>query len=263
MKSITLSASLCFLCLAFTQTPKEIRTSDPVADVLFGLGMSKPEHYLPESDPEAIRRGTELVTTGRYTRPDGSKSSHISKYYTCLSCHNVVREDPDLTTINQDDRLNWAYNKKIPYLQASTFWGIVNRKTWYNDDYVLKYGDLVRKAENSLKESVQLCAQVCSQGRAVTDEEMRYILSYFWSLQMRISDLELSQNELDDLAGSALTDEAKINLIESKFLSKSPATFADLPDSKRDGYPYTGRPEMGRKIFESGCMHCHPAQWRK
>lgn len=257
VKLLFVSALIGLIYLSFTPGPTQIESSDPVARTLFDLGMSKPDHYIATTNPLDIQRGEELILTGRFTRDDGSKSDYVSKFYTCISCHNTVREDSDLTVVDQDARLNWAYENKIGYLQASTFWGIVNRKTWYNDDYILKYGDLVKKAENSLKESVQLCASVCSQGRNVTDEEMNYILSYFWSLEMRLNDLALNQSEIDSLNGDLLSNEAKVSLIESKFLSKSPATFAELPISKWDGYPYEGRPEMGRKIFEQGCMHCH------
>lgn len=246
-----------FLFLGLDPTPLPITGDDPVATILYDLGKQKPDHYLSATDPEKVKLGEELVKTGRATLPDGTRSAYISKYYTCTSCHNLEREDPDLTKVDQDARLKWAMDRNLPYVQASTFWGMVNRTTWYNDDYVLKYGDLVRKAENSLKESVQLCAQVCSQGRPVTDEEMEQFLSYFWSLQMKISDLNISPEEMEKLNTSILTNEEKTRLIQSKFLSKSPATFVEPPLDKWEGYPYEGRPELGKAIFELGCQHCH------
>ena len=48
--------------------------------------------------------------------------------------------------------------------RGTTFYGITNRETWYNDDYYKKYGDLVKPANENLVEAVQLCAMECSQG---------------------------------------------------------------------------------------------------
>lgn len=258
MKKSLIILPILMLILGFAlQNP--IRKEDSVATTLFALGLPKPDHYIANITDENVKMGEELVKMGRTTR-DGSTTPYISKYYACTSCHNVSREDPDLRVVDADARLQWAMENKLPYLQGSTFWGIVNRETWYNDDYVLKYGDLVRKAEKSLKESVQLCAQVCAAGRPVEDWEMNAILSYLWSLEMKMGDLDLNAAEWESINNPA-TEPAQVKaLIQSKFLAKSPATFSDLPRDKREGYPYTGRPELGKAIFELGCMHCHRPQ---
>ncbi len=226
----------------------------PVFDVLESFGEKKPNHFV-ELTPEKIARGEDLVKLGRSKKPNGKKSPYISKYYTCTSCHNLQREDPDLAVIDQDARLNYAIKNKIPYLQGSTFWGIVNRETWYNDDYVLKYGDLVRKAEHSLSESVQLCAVVCSQGRMLEDWELESILAYMWSLQIKMGDLNLNDQEVKNMKSS--DSEQNLALIKSKYLLKSPATFVNPPEDPLIGYELTGRPELGKAIFELGCQHCH------
>ncbi|MFY0601356.1 MAG: cytochrome c [Cyclobacteriaceae bacterium] len=226
----------------------------PVFEVLAELGEDKPEHFVTMTD-EKVKRGEDLVKLGKATGPNGEKGKYISKFYTCTSCHNLSREDPNLATVDQDARLKYAMENKIPYLQGSTFWGIVNRETWYNDDYVLKYGDLVRKAENSLKASTELCAVVCSQGRSLKDWEMESILAYMWSLQMKMGDLDISKEDTEEWKENK--SEENVALIKSKYLQKSPATFAHLPESKSEGYPFDGRPEMGKGIFELGCQHCH------
>lgn len=237
------------------QSPLDDNT--PVAGVLFALGEPKPGHYIEEATSEMVLRGEEIIKKGRTIGPDGNQSPYVSKYYTCTSCHNVVREDPDLTVVDQDARLQFAIANKIPYLQGSTFWGMVNHETWYNDDYVLKYGDLVKKAEKSLKESINLCATVCSQGRELEDWEMEGILAYLWSLQMKLGDLNLSTEAYKRLNASDLSQKEKITLIKSKYLQKSPATFVEPPLSKKDGYPHEGDPKLGKAIYALGCQHCH------
>ena len=71
-------------------------------------------------------------------------------------------------------------------------WGIVNRESWFNDDYVKKYGEEAHAAQKSLRDAIQLCSRECSQGRELTEEEMKAVLAYVWSLQLTLSDLALT-----------------------------------------------------------------------
>ncbi len=256
-------SSLSLLILIFSFSPlsdQEIKPQQNLVDVLRSLGQEYPEHYIENPDSMDIKRGYDLIHVGKTTPPDGFASKAISKFYTCTSCHNVEREDPDLTLVDQDARLKYAMENELPYLQGTTFWGAVNKESWYNDDYVLKYGSLVEKAKGSLKESINLCATVCSQGRELEDWEMKSILSYLWSLQMKVEDLDLSEKEIDYINTLAESDnDSAIAFIKSHYLTKSPATFADLPESKEKGYPFDGRPQYGKAIYELGCQHCHHA----
>ena len=226
-----------------------------LADVLFELGDEKPEHYLEDYSLEDVKRGYELIHFGRTKTEKGKFSKYISKFYKCISCHNVVREDLDLSKVDQNERLNYAIENDLPYLQGSTFWGIVNRESWYNDDYIIKYGNLVEKAKNSLIESTQLCAQVCSQGRELEEWELNSILAYYWSLQLKISDLDLNKTELQKLKN--LSDESLIDMLKAKYLQKSPASFAYPPEDKSKGYDKKGNFELGKEIYRRSCQHCH------
>jgi len=254
---VLIALSFLAMTLAFN-VKEEKKENKNIADYLFDLGEEKPEHWLAY-DSMDVKRGYELIHIGRTTSPKGRKSKPISRFYECTSCHNVKREDPDLTLIDPEARLNYAIETQLPYLQGSTFWGIVNRESWYNDDYVLKYGDLVTKASKSLKESIQLCAQVCAQGRKLEDWEVNSILAYYWSLQISFDDLDLKegeQNQLKELKDEGKNQEA-IQLLKSKYLATSPATFSKPPKDKKEGYAYEGRPEMGKAIYELSCQHCH------
>ncbi|MFY0606003.1 MAG: cytochrome c [Cyclobacteriaceae bacterium] len=258
MKKLTILITALICCGAIFSTHQNAKDPEAnVADLLAELGENRPDHYLENITPEMIKRGEDIIKIGKTIGPDGKSSKYVSKYYTCTSCHNVSREDLNLNKVDQDERLDYAIANKLPYLQGSTFWGIVNRETWYNDDYVLKYGDLVRKAEHSLKESTHLCATVCAQGRPLADWEMESVLAYYWSLQMKVKDLGFSDSELSSIENSKMTNEAKIALIKSKYLQKSPATFAEEPEDKKKGYAHEGNPELGKAIYELGCQHCH------
>lgn len=254
-----IAALIVFILAGFKMLSESAKTDsqEPVADLLFRMGEPKPDHYLETSGNDLIWRGEQLIKEGKSVSPRGEKGKFISKYYTCTSCHNVVREDPNLAKVDQDARLSFAKEQRIPYLQASTFWGMVNRETWYNDDYVLKYGSLVEPARNSLKGAINLCATVCSQGRSLEDWEMESILAYLWSLGMKVSDLNLSESELYLIDDRKIDNRVKIELIKSKYLLKSPATFSEPPADKQSGYGLKGNPKLGKAIFELGCQHCH------
>lgn len=233
---------------------REAPSDNYVADVLFSLGEAKPDHYIENATPEMVQQGMELIHFGKTTSPRGRKTKQLSKFFKCISCHNVVKEELDLTEVNPEIRLDYAEVQGIPFLQGSTFYGIVNRETWYNDDYIKKYGDLVKPAKNSLKESVQLCAVECSQGRAVEDWEMDAILAYFWSIGLKESDIGVGPI----FQNNNLTTEERIEKIKSLYLLKSPATFVDAPSNKAEGYKgLTGNPEKGAIIYKRSCQHCH------
>lgn len=245
-----------------TIAAKKWSKDTPISVVLNELGEKQPAHAVKNMSAEQIKKGEELVKIGKTTSPKGRKAKFISKYYACTSCHNVVREDPDLTKVSPDPRLEYAIDNNIPYLQGSTFWGIVNRKTWYNDDYVQKYGDLLDKARNDLKESIQVCAVYCSQGRKMKKWEVDATMAYLWSIQMKMGDLNLSDEEwayVNEHAGDKSKQAEIKELINSKYLDKSPATFADPPENKQAGYTHKGRPEMGEAVYRLSCMHCHRA----
>lgn len=228
---------------------------DSVAETLYALGEPKPEHYLENITPELIKQGEEIVTEGK---TKGGK--YVSKYFVCTSCHNIKQEDPDLTKSDPQARLTYVQEKGIPLLQGTTFYGIVNRETWYNDDYVKKYGSLVEPARNSLKNAIQLCSRECSQGRYLEDWELNAVLAYMWSLEYDMNDIQVS-DELKKSMENPTDPQALIQEIKSNYLLKSPATFPGLPKDKSVGYEgYEGDPVNGALIYESSCQFCHKSR---
>ncbi len=242
--------------LSFNVNEKSISEAF-VGDVLISLGEESPKHARPNASEELIKQGFELVHLGRTTGPNGKQSKYISKYYVCTSCHNTSIEDPDLSKADPEARLDYVDENSMKFLPGSPLYGIANRESWYNGDYYKKYGDLVDKARNSLAESTQLCAKVCSSGRYLEDWELEAILAYYWSTQLKVSDLGLSEVELGKIVGGDLENKEKVALIKSKYLQDSPATFGDLPQRMDLGYPFEGNPEKGKKIYELSCQTCH------
>ena len=119
---------------------------------------------------------------------------------------------------------------------------------------------MVDVARNNLRESIQLCAVECAQGRKLKDWEIEALLAYLWTLGLEIEDLNLQGEDLQ-LIENAMLDKNKsaeaISLIKSKYMDHSPATFTTPPSSFAEGYSLQGIPENGKKIYELGCLHCH------
>lgn len=230
-----------------------------VNDVLKLLGSTGTTHEM-ETTPSQVKQGKDLVEKGQTILLNGKMSQPISKYFICTNCHNSVQEDPDLRFSDPDSRLPYTIEKGIPFLQGSTFWGIVNRESWYNDDYYLKYGENVKAANNSLREAIQLCAIECAQGRPLVKWEEDAILAYYWDLELEMSDLKLPQvlkERILETVNANRIDSMQVAQIKEYYLAASPATFGKPLEDKKAGYKEEGDELVGAQIYENSCRHCH------
>jgi len=266
MKKIAASSVLVVLVILLVNFKGKDKVSGwnedtNLQEVLSYLGAPKPLHYMENPSPEMVKMGRDLVWDGKTVGPNGSKSTYVSKHFMCTSCHNMEIEDPNLRFSNPETRLDYAIEKDIPYLQGTTFYGMVNRETWYNDDYILKYGDLVKPAHDNLREAIQLCAKECSQGRPLEQWEEDAILAYSWSLQYKMGDLNLNANNWKKLRTEAYDNNMHPQLVswlKSFYLQKSPATFVDAPANKDELIASTsGDVEKGKYLYEFSCRQCH------
>lgn len=230
-----------------------------VDQVLQKLGEPESPHPI-DLDKEKVRKGKDLVEKGQTELLDGKLSKPVSKYFVCINCHNSEQEDPDIRFSNPDTRLPYTIEKGIPFLQGSTFWGIVNRESWYNDDYYLKYGDNVKAANGSLREAIQLCAIECAQGRPLEQWEEDAVLAYYWSLELKMIDLNISaglKNRISEMLDSNTKNSEVAKELKSAYMLASPATFAKPLSDKRKGYDDKGDVLTGELIYENSCRHCH------
>lgn len=265
MKSFFLSAGLFLIILlsgSFLSQPDILLEDSMSVNTVLEKLKDSPNPNKPDMSMPGVsaKKGEELVKEGITTSRRGGKVKKLSKHFVCTSCHNIEREDPDLTKSDPQARLMYANEKGIPFLQGTTFYGAVNRTNFYNGDYEKKYGELVIPARNNIREAIQLCAIECSQGRRLKDWELESILAYFWTIDLKIGDLDLSTDETETI-NKALNDsgdKAKaIELIKEHYLDGSPATFVDPPKNRREGYEYTGNAENGKLIYDLSCKFCH------
>jgi len=240
---------------------------EKVADVLTRLGAAPAPHQPDLSVIGAsVERGAELVLQGVTVGPDGKRTSRQSKNFVCTSCHNVQREDPDLRSPDPEARLEYVHKKGIPFLPATALYGVINRRSFYNGDYQKKYGDLVYKARNDLREAIQLCAVECAQGRPLLDWELESVLAYLWTIGLELGDLGLSQAQLQDIESALQRGEPRADLVElirGRYRTDSPATFVKPPEDRQLGYTEVeGNAERGQLIYDLACLHCHaPGQY--
>ncbi|MEE9439428.1 MAG: cytochrome c [Saprospiraceae bacterium] len=192
--------------------------------------------------------GKQIFHNGFSNKPNGGTSKKQSKHFVCSTCHNTVVEDPNLTVSDPETRLDYAIINDIPFLQGTTMYGAVNRKTYYNGDYYKKYGTLVNDARNNIRNSIQLCATECAQGRALKDWELESILAYLWTLEYKIDDIGINNTDIQSLS---------IEQIESKYIHGSPATFIPPPADRKSGSEHIGNPKNGKSIYTKSCLHCH------
>jgi mono/diheme cytochrome c family protein len=208
-----------------------------------------------------VERGRDLVLKGITADIYDQKTTKQSKHFVCTSCHNIEREDPDLRYSDPEARLEYVVEKGLPFLQGTALYGAVNRTSFYNDDYVKKYGDLVEKAKDDLRGAIQLCAVECSQGRKLDPWELESVLAYLWSIQLKMEDLQLEEEEMIAIEGALNNNKDKkemIALIKSRYLQASPANFVDPPENRKEGYPnIEGQAENGSVIYHQSCLHCH------
>ena len=225
----------------------------PLSGELERLDHAPPSHAVKKPDPVMIRKGRELVTQGQ-TSWDGQKGQRISRFFVCTDCHQTVPTISDPANPTAESRLAYAQQQNIELLPASTFYGMVNRTHWYTGDYVKKYEELVEKARTSLRASIQLCAQECSQGRPLEPREMEAILQYLWQLEFRLSDL-FSEDEWQQYRQMA--PENQLAFLQQQYLPYLQNTFAEPVPAEDRRYGVNGNAERGAFIFEQSCMWCH------
>ncbi|MBL4862354.1 MAG: hypothetical protein JKY09_04985, partial [Crocinitomicaceae bacterium] len=149
----------------------------PIEEVLRNLDNPDMLHSMSTHTEELAKQGEDLILYG-LTQHNGKISKRISMHFMCVDCHNLTREFAELPSQSPEDRFDYADKNGLAYLPASTFWGIYNRTSFFNGDYIKKYGDLVINARDTLQNAIQLCAKYCASGRYLDDWEVEAIMHY-------------------------------------------------------------------------------------
>ncbi len=264
---VLLSVASLVMLYSFKQVRVEWKTEGTfftsqsnLEEVTIALGDEKSSFYRMSFDEEKATLGLELIKKGRAKR-GAFKSKAISSYFVCTDCHNLVKEFDNPADQNPENRLNYARKNDLPFLPASTFWGIYNRKSFYNDDYVKKYGEIINKAKTSLPESIQVCAKYCSSGRYLKDWELEAIMHYFKQTELKISDLNLSEDLIEKISqiGEMSANQKKelLKAIDNSYTKGYSAHFSETMPRDDRKYGEGGDIENGKFIYKKACLYCH------
>lgn len=217
----------------------------------------------------SAEKGRNLIYKGYSAKQDGKgKTGQQSPYFKCTACHNNEKEFDDLSNVSAQSRLEYAEKHDLPFLQGSSFYGLINRKTFYNDDYQKKYGHvpIIKASNTDIRKAIQLCATQCAQGRALEDWEIESIIAYYSSIGLKIKDLNLSADEKKEIE-TAINENKDlhqaVHKLDEKYLNTSPAHFADHKEytpiteaEKKDTESF----KNGQLIYERSCLHCHEGE---
>lgn len=225
-----------------------------VSEYLVNQGWQAPEHYRTDLDSSKIRQGEDLVNIG-YTRIDRINTKKISKHFVCINCHNVVPETKSPNISNPEERLTYMMENKLPFLQGSSLYGVINREAYFNGDYEKKFGNRALEARKDLGKAIQLCAEISSEGRVLEDWEVESILHYLNSIGLKMSDLFFNDDQVEVLHSNDKNQ--RIELVKSKYVKKYAATFGFPLAANIRSKGKKGDWQKGEYIFKFGCMHCH------
>jgi len=243
----------------------EFDKDTPLWDVMSKLGKIK-QNMLDTSRQQSAQKGLELVNQGQTTDFNGRKMGKIAST-PCIACHNVQPEYPQLDELDPQKRLTYADSMQMPFLPGAPFYGIVNRIYFFTEDYQTVYkhetkGGLVKAGHTDLRKAVQACNQIYAKGRELENWEVESILAYLWTLEIKMGDLYIPQEDMEDVHYSLKTNlgNAKaVNVLRRHYPEVYPATLsAAQPVAKRKKTsPILNNFNNGRKIYELSCLYCH------
>ncbi|MER3416806.1 MAG: hypothetical protein C4297_11425 [Gemmataceae bacterium] len=230
--------------------------------------------------------GRQLLVRGQVENPpEGPAPSQlVSQVYRCVHCHNLAREDKELT--RQDpvarEQVLRAANYPDPARRdghtlsltpGTTLWGAVNRESFYNGFYaryhVLRLADGRPMNPRSLEDAIQICCQYCSVGRFPEPWELDSILAALWEFELKLSDLDWPSRVLDSVLDDLNSGDARRianarQQIRQNYLTAAGADLLPLPvrtegatDIYEDGARVTGNARAGQWLYQSACAGCH------
>lgn len=274
MKRFTLISVLLaslLLCLgswqdALPDSSFKITKETTVWEVFTRLGKIKPNILDEEKLPiDAVQKGIDLATQGRTTEPNGSRGRKISRHFVCLDCHSTQREYSDLSVIDPQSRLLFADSMQRPFLPGPPLLGLVNRVLFFNDDFQKEWKEDFPKVEEShrdLRAAINVCNQSFGEGRELKAWEVESLLAYFWTLELKMRHLPLTEEEVELVEQAVNTNRQNlhaVNVIREHYVEVYPAHLVEpLPVEKRRATsPVVNDFKNGERVYELSCLYCH------
>lgn len=258
--------SALYATLPQPDTEIRITNSTTLWDIMVKLGKIRPstldptKQYSPEKGRQLLERGFAADFTGKVGKP-------LSSRYTCTSCHTIEREHFSASTVDAQKRLEYSDSVGVPFLPGAPLYGVVNRVMFFNDDFQTKFkGDMAatfRKAHiGGLREAIQTCNQVFAKGRKMEDWEIESILSYFWTMELKMGDLRLDSADLIKVEQAVNSDKDNaraVNILRRYYNEFYPSHLPEplAPEKRRKVSPVANSFTNGWRVYKWSCLYCH------
>lgn len=237
----------------------------PLWDIMIRLGKIR-MNTIDSNKLFDANKGYELVFQGVTTDFNGKRTSKLAAN-PCIACHTTDPEYPRLDVIDAQKRLLYADSLDLPFLPGAPFYGIINRIYFFTEDYQNKYthptlGNLMKQGHIDLRKAIQACNQIYAQGRELQDWEVESIIAYFWTLQIKMGNLEIDAADMTDInnaLASNVGNAKAVNLLRRYYPEVYPATLAAprSPTERRKTSPIINNFNNGRRVYKRSCLHCH------
>lgn len=268
--SILLIGGLLGVSAVFSPTSQpnpgfDLNDQTPLWKVMTKLGKINPHPPKNPTDSDLLAQGESLVKNG-WAMHDGSKSTKLSGKLTCAACHISEQEHPELHNTDPEERIRYLETIDQPFLPGPTFYGMVNRIMFFNDDLLKRYvgpkADLLRAAHFNLRDAIDACNQVFGQGRRMKEWEKEAILMYLWTMELKMGELKMEQKDFDAVKYAVDNNRSNakaVNIMRNYYLEVYPATLEGPfdPIERRMVSPVVSNFSSGRRLYDRSCLHCH------
>lgn len=268
--SLLLTLIIILPNLATIQSPEfsediVINPDTKVWDVLTSLGkvninsIDKGRNSDASKGRQLVRRGVTVDFKGKKTHPTSHK-------LTCIACHTTEPEHTLPSTTDPQKRLEYADSLNIPFLPGTPFYGMVNRFAFFNNDYQELFANknklAIQAGHHDIRKAIQACNMVYGKGRILYAWEIESILSYLWSLELKIGDLQMPDSlvaVVQEAVNKKVNNIEAIEIIESFYPAVYPATLVTplAVEKRKKTSPVINNFNNGMRVYKHSCLHCH------
>ncbi|MCH2043172.1 MAG: cytochrome c [Saprospiraceae bacterium] len=237
----------------------------PIWDVLVKLGKIK-TNMLDTTQQYSIRKGEELVYFGQTTDFRGRSTPRISKKLVCSACHSTESEYGMAEMYDPQVRLEYCDSLDRPFLPASPLFGMINRRYFFNGDYITLFQTdnqkLKKDAHLDIRSAIQFCNQYIARGRELKEWEVESIIAFLWTLELKIGDLNLSETDLSKVQFAIDNNRSNaraVDIMRRHYPEIYPASLVPPQEMqiRKQTSPVLNDFTNGKKVYQRSCLHCH------
>lgn len=261
--------SAIFLGASFTTHPTvgntEITDDTKVWEIMSSLGKVN-VNSLYKNTPHDVKKGEQLVTKGLTINFKDKTTPRTSPKLTCIACHSTTPEHPSYGTMDPQVRLEHADSTGQPFLPGPPLYGVVNRISFFMDDYQRtfqhKNSYALRDGHRNIRLAIQACNTIYAKGRTLEDWELESILAYLWTLELKMGDLGVPDSIVAIVEESVQTNRGNskaVNLMRRYYPEVYPATLVPpVPvEERQEVSPILNDYNNGEAVWRRSCLHCH------